>query len=531
MKSIILSYWLITFVLLGFSLFPTFFFLSFRELIDISGVLLGFSFSRIIVIFLVTICLISLGVFLWSNFYIISVVGHFYFYVFLLFFVCSILVLVLRNRFFLLFLGWEGLGVTSFVLVVFYQNWMSYGGGLLTLLTNRLGDGLLLIRFSYWILSDFFFYEIQVGGLFLFMIFLLLSFTKRAQVPFSSWLPAAIAAPTPVRALVHSSTLVTAGVWLMVRFGQVFFASSFLWMFFGLFTLLIASFAAIKEADRKKIVALSTLRQLGLMFLSLSFGGNFICLMHLLMHAFAKANLFLNVGSMLHFRFSQQDSRNISGGKEEPFIFISLGIRTLGLSGVSFFSGFFSKESILLRGVGLIRGIRRVLVVFGVIALTLSYCLLLSVILSLRSFSIFLVTIRKSKFFSASISFIGTFTFFVGYLFWWNCAFFSGFLKRASGFYWIFLVLGVFLSCFRGFSFWVSLFFFQKKIIIFFSLRLNKRIKWLEKLVCSVLESFYLVFGLFNRILLFSQFFRLVIIIVLFSIFLVFFYIKREIFC
>ena len=138
--------------------------------------------------------------------------------------------------------------------------------------------------------------------------------TKRAQFPFSAWLPAAIAAPTPVSALVHSSTLVTAGVYLLFRFSPLFRET---WVraclcATGSITMVLAGMRALEETDSKKIVALSTLRQLGLIIIRLGVGGAFIAFFHLLSHAFFKALLFIVVGNIIHLSLRYQDLRKSS---------------------------------------------------------------------------------------------------------------------------------------------------------------------------------------------------------------------------
>src|SRR5581483_1814987 len=143
----------------------------------------------------------------------------------------------------------------------------------------------------------------------------------------------------------------------------------------GTITLMLASMAALIEVDGKKVVALSTLRQLGLIFMSISLGNSLICLFHLLIHAFAKANLFLIVGNFLHIRFSQQDYRQLSSGIERRTIFLVIFVRVFRLRGVVFSRGFFSKDSILLREFNLIRSIFAWLILLRIISLTLAYCL------------------------------------------------------------------------------------------------------------------------------------------------------------
>jgi len=175
--------------------------------------------------------------------------------------------------------------------------------------------------------------------------------TKSAQIPFSSWLPAAIAAPTPVSALVHSSTLVTAGVFLLIRFYS--FLSSFVFfyyflMFFSVLTMFMAGVRACFEMDIKKVVALSTLSQLGVMMSSLSLGLPFFALFHLCTHALFKALLFLCAGSFIRNCFHVQDFRYLGGlSLQMLFSFCFLNIVNLALCGSPFLAGFYSKDLIL----------------------------------------------------------------------------------------------------------------------------------------------------------------------------------------
>ena len=246
----------------------------------------------------------------------------------------------------------------------------------------------LIISFSYWIflLSPTF----NLNQFLIILVFIL-AFTKRAQWPFTSWLPAAIAAPTPVSALVHSSTLVTAGIWILIRF--FYNSSSILWLLFGSLTTLIASLAALLEADTKKIVALSTLSQLGIMVLSLYLGGKLICFFHLVCHALAKANLFLIVGRMLRLNYSQQDSRKLSVSINT--LRIALLIRILRLGGTLFQSGIYSKEQILLTHFVLSNRVYSWIILTALVTLTLSYCLKLFFICLWRESEKTLTTSRR----------------------------------------------------------------------------------------------------------------------------------------
>jgi len=258
-------------------------------------------------------------------------------------FVRSIVFLIFFGRFFGAIIGWDGLGVTSFLLVIYYKNRKSLGSGIITALTNRLGDCFLLVILGVSL------YRREIGTLryFLLIFILLTSMTKRAQIPFSSWLPSAIAAPTPVRALVHSSTLVTAGVYLLIRFNFLRFE----WILaFGRATIIIAGFCACAEIDIKKIVALSTLSQLGVMIVSLSLTQKDFCFFHLITHAIFKALLFMCVGVGIHTIYGSQDFRRFSGTRRSllwPRTFLL--VSNLSLLGFPFMSGFYRKDLVLER--------------------------------------------------------------------------------------------------------------------------------------------------------------------------------------
>ena len=237
-------------------------------------------------------------------------------------------------------IGWDGLGITSFLLVIYYKNRKSLGSGMITALTNRLGDCFFLL------LLGIFFYINSYHYIFC-LLLIFTSITKRAQVPFSSWLPSAMAAPTPVRALVHSSTLVTAGVYLLLRFN--IFTMEWI-LLFGRMTMLIAGVRACLEIDLKKIVALSTLSQLGVMMISLSVFQKNICFFHLVTHAIFKALLFMCVGVAIHTVYGGQDFRSFSNlGKNINYPIRFLTISNISLLGFPFMSGFYRKDIIIER--------------------------------------------------------------------------------------------------------------------------------------------------------------------------------------
>lgn len=340
-------------------------------------------------IFSSLVLVIAITVFLWGGYYISDKFKREIFFFILLSFVTAILLLLIRDRLIGVFVGWEGLGITSFVLIIFYQNWLRAKGRLLTLITNRLGDTLLIIVFAFWISSRIIRLSMNLRGLTLLGL-LAVAFTKSAQWPFVNWLPAAIAAPTPVRALVHSSTLVTAGVWLLLRFKQLIWFRRGIWGSLGLLTLFLASLAAFLERDAKKVVALSTLRQLGLIVLSLRIGGVLVCLFHVLAHALAKANLFLVVGNHLHSGFSQQDIRKMSLSGGSYFTVFALFVRVISLSGLLFIRGFYSKEQII--GLIICSSSSRTsyLSLTAISSITLGYCLKLFIGLCRHQSTLFL---------------------------------------------------------------------------------------------------------------------------------------------
>lgn len=175
--------------------------------------------------------------------------------------------------------------------------------------------------------------------------------TKSAQMPFSSWLPAAIAAPTPVSALVHSSTLVTAGVFLLIRFYNFLTEIkyfNFILIIISCSTILIAGLSALTECDLKKIIALSTLSQLGVIIASLGLGCVNLAFFHLITHALFKALLFICAGSIIHFHIHGQDLRTIGNlTRQLPFTISALLIANISLCGLPFISGFYSKDMIL----------------------------------------------------------------------------------------------------------------------------------------------------------------------------------------
>nr|UFI48539.1 NADH dehydrogenase subunit 5 [Amalda depressa] len=253
-----------------------------------------------------------------------------------------------------LLLGWDGLGIVSFALVIYYQNMKSLGAGMITVLANRIGDVMILISIGllvlqgHWSIISMWDYHLMGWTA---LTITLAAMTKSAQIPFSSWLPAAMAAPTPVSALVHSSTLVTAGIFLVIRFFP--FLNSIpnfktILLFISVITLLMAGIGANYENDLKKIIALSTLSQLGVMMMSLGMGMPYLALFHLYTHALFKALLFLCAGMIIHNSSNTQDIRHIGLiFNQAPLTVTCMNVANLSLCGAPFLSGFYSKDLIL----------------------------------------------------------------------------------------------------------------------------------------------------------------------------------------
>lgn len=271
-----------------------------------------------------------------------------------LLFVLSINLLIFIPNLICLLLGWDGLGIVSFVLVIYYQNPKSLAAGIITALINRIGDVIILLsivlilNLGNWSILTI--WDTPYSHIITWII-IVAGITKSAQIPFSRWLPAAIAAPTPVSALVHSSTLVTAGVFLLFRFHYSLIITPFYLqtlLIIASITIIIAGIAAISECDIKKIIALSTLSQLGVIIRRLGLNLPYLAFFHLITHALFKALLFLTAGSIINYHSHSQDIRFIGNLIiSSPLTISSLLIANLALCGRPFLAGFYSKDLIL----------------------------------------------------------------------------------------------------------------------------------------------------------------------------------------
>lgn len=314
---------------------------------------LFFILDTISTIFLITVTLIRIRILFFRKSYINKDKSNKKFYFLLLLFVFRIYLLILSPNNLSILLGWDGLGISSYLLVIYYNSNKANTSGMLTLLINRLGDALILtalylqINRHSWSTQEI----ILSKKIKIFMIFFIIGLmTKSAQIPFSSWLPAAMAAPTPVSSLVHSSTLVTAGIYLIIRINLAFrkIGINQPLIILGRTTALIARLRALKENDIKKVVALSTLRQLGFMVAILGLNCWFLAFTHLINHAFFKALLFVATGNIIH---SSRDSQDLKLTSQKNYqIFNSLIIvflTTLRITGITFLRAFYAKETLL----------------------------------------------------------------------------------------------------------------------------------------------------------------------------------------
>nr|URH16926.1 NADH dehydrogenase subunit 5 [Microcerotermes papuanus] len=321
-----------------------------------SSVIMTFLFDWMSLLFMGFVFIISSLVILYSDDYMFGDLNIVRFILLVLMFVVSMMFLVISPNVISILLGWDGLGLVSYLLVIYYQNVKSYGAGMLTVLSNRIGDVALLIVIA-WMINfgswSFIYYLDFLSGsmemeLISFLV-VLAAMTKSAQIPFSSWLPAAMAAPTPVSALVHSSTLVTAGVYLLIRFSPSFgyWLNVFLLLISGL-TMFMAGLGANFEFDLKSIIALSTLSQLGLMIMTISVGLSGLAFFHLLTHALFKALLFMCAGGVIHCMGDSQDIRFMGGlSVYMPFTSSSFMVSNFALCGMPFLAGFYSSDFIL----------------------------------------------------------------------------------------------------------------------------------------------------------------------------------------
>ncbi|MEJ2111345.1 MAG: NADH-quinone oxidoreductase subunit L, partial [Acidobacteriota bacterium] len=296
--------------------------------------------------------------------------GYYRFFAYLNLFLFSMLVLITAGNFLLMFVGWEGVGLCSYLLIGFYFDRKSAGdAGKKAFIVNRVGDvgfilGIFLVFLTFnsldfhevfsQIASDplRFPLEAQVGVLTAIGLLLFVGATgKSAQIPLYVWLPDAMEGPTPVSALIHAATMVTAGVYMVARCSAIFSRAPValdVVIIIGALTALMAATIGLVQRDIKRVLAYSTVSQLGYMFVALGAGAFSAGIFHLMTHAFFKALLFLGAGSVIHAMGGEQDMMRMGGlRKHTPVTFFTMFIAALAISGIPPFAGFFSKDEIL----------------------------------------------------------------------------------------------------------------------------------------------------------------------------------------
>ncbi len=306
--------------------------------------------------------------------------GYYRFFAYLNLFMFAMLTLVLADNFLLMFVGWEGVGLCSYLLIGFYLDKDEAApAAKKAFIANRVGDwgfvlGLMLVFFmtgsisffdkpAYGVpsalaainslpIDSFTWHAIFAGGVTSIAVLLFIGATgKSAQIPLFVWLPDAMAGPTPVSALIHAATMVTAGVYMVVRCNTIFThapTAMFIVAIIGAATALFAATIGIAQNDIKKVLAYSTISQLGYMFLACGVGAFIAAIFHVMTHAFFKAQLFLGSGSVIHGMHHEQDMRRMGGlRKYMPITWITMCAGWLAICGVPIFAGFFSKDEIL----------------------------------------------------------------------------------------------------------------------------------------------------------------------------------------
>ncbi|MEN9702113.1 MAG: NADH-quinone oxidoreductase subunit [Bacteroidota bacterium] len=340
-------------------------------IINFNGFELNASFQIDALSIWMTLIITGIGslIHLFSMGYMSHDAGYYKFFTYLNLFIFSMLLLVLGSNYFVLFFGWEGVGMCSYLLIGFHYNDAEKGkanslAARKAFIMNRIGDaGLLLGLFM--LIGQFGTLEflqigkalqanpaLQGGAMFFITLCLFIAATgKSAQIPLFTWLPDAMAGPTPVSALIHAATMVTAGIYLTVRSNFLFELAPLtqnIILYVGLATTLVAAFMALRQNDIKKVLAYSTVSQLGLMFVALGFGAYTVALFHVTTHAFFKALLFLGSGSVIHGMHEEQDIRKMGGlAKLMPLTHLTFLIGTMAIAGIPFLSGFYSKDEIL----------------------------------------------------------------------------------------------------------------------------------------------------------------------------------------
>ncbi len=327
---------------------------------------LAFQVDSLSALFLLIITGIGFLIHVYSTSYMHDDEGMVKYFAYLNLFVFSMLLLVLGANYLVMFIGWEGVGLCSYLLIGFWFKNRDYtNAAKKAFVMNRIGDlgflvGMLLILYHFGTLSYGEFFGVIKAGTspvtnstynWIAICLFIGAMGKSAQIPLYTWLPDAMAGPTPVSALIHAATMVTAGIYMIARSSALYNLAPLalnLVAWIGCATALLAATIAIKQYDIKKVLAYSTVSQLGFMFMALGMGAYTTAVFHVMTHAFFKALLFLGSGSVIHAMGGEQDIRNMGGlGKHMKITRLTFLIGCLAIAGIPGFSGFFSKDEIL----------------------------------------------------------------------------------------------------------------------------------------------------------------------------------------
>jgi NADH-quinone oxidoreductase subunit L len=340
----------------------------------------GFAMDRLSGIYVLFVTFVGLLIHIFATGYMHGDPGFYRFFAYLNLFMFSMLTLILADNLLLMFVGWEGVGLCSYLLIGYYVDRKEAGDAAKkAFIANRIGDwgvvlGIMLVFFLVGSISFFDKPDVNVasaltkiaalpadsfgwgtlfaGGITTAAILLFIGATgKSAQIPLFVWLPDAMAGPTPVSALIHAATMVTAGVYMIVRCSAIYTrapTAMFIIAIVGAATAIFAATIGIAQNDIKKVLAYSTVSQLGYMMLACGVGAFVAAIFHVMTHAFFKALLFLGSGSVIHGMHHEQDMRRMGGLKKYmPITFITMLAGWLAISGIPIFAGFFSKDEIL----------------------------------------------------------------------------------------------------------------------------------------------------------------------------------------
>ncbi|MEA2176078.1 MAG: NADH-quinone oxidoreductase subunit, partial [Blastocatellia bacterium] len=342
----------------------------------------GLAMDRLSGIYACFITFVGLLIHVFATGYMHGDKGFYRFFAYLNLFMFSMLTLVLADNFLLMFVGWEGVGLCSYLLIGYYTDRKEAGDAAKkAFIANRVGDwgvvlGIMLVFFTTGTISffdktvggvevpsalniigsmnvdPFTWHALIAGGITSIAILLFIGATgKSAQIPLFVWLPDAMAGPTPVSALIHAATMVTAGVYMIVRCSAIYThapTAMFIVAFIGALTAIFAATIGLAQNDIKKVLAYSTISQLGYMMLACGVGAFVAAIFHVMTHAFFKALLFLGSGSVIHGMHHEQDMRRMGGLKKYmPITFATMVTGWLAICGIVPFAGFFSKDEIL----------------------------------------------------------------------------------------------------------------------------------------------------------------------------------------